>query len=283
MMRSFALTFGAGLALLAASVCSADEPTAVVHNDPITVRILGGKNGRPLAHVHLSLVAGYTQRDIRLQLWHEDAITDDQGNARLAKPLENLPFLQISVAKNRICQARFSSPSYSVERIRRDGLSTPNHCGIVTVQDAPGVFTVFVKTKDKAPLPVVAAAAPVSAPAVTPAVAPVPVLQPAPVVAQAPAVAPAEAPESALAVPVAVTYPALTPRRAPYTRSSAHARTRTAAHAHAHAHTTARAHAHVAARTHARVHKAALTTTPAKAAAPANATTPAKAATPAKK
>ena len=42
MMRSFALTFGAGLALLAASVCSADEPTAVVHNDPITVRILGG-------------------------------------------------------------------------------------------------------------------------------------------------------------------------------------------------------------------------------------------------
>jgi hypothetical protein len=35
----------------------------------------------------------------------------------------------------------------SVELIRRDGLSGVNRCGFVSIDDAPGVLTVFVKGK----------------------------------------------------------------------------------------------------------------------------------------
>lgn len=35
----------------------------------------------------------------------------------------------------------------------RDGLSTPNRCGIITVKDRPGIFTVFVKDKKSKPSP----------------------------------------------------------------------------------------------------------------------------------
>jgi len=36
---------------------------------------------------------------------------------------------------------------YSTDEIRRDGLSTPNRCGISTVANAHGVFIVFVNSK----------------------------------------------------------------------------------------------------------------------------------------
>jgi len=143
--RSFALSFGAGLLLLAASVGGAQETFPVVHNEPITIRILDGKDGHPLVHTHLSLVGGYNQSDLHLEMWHQETITDDKGNARVSNALANLPLLKIAVAKSHLCQSD-SHTAFSVEQIRRDGFSTANVCGIATVVDAPGVFTVFVKT-----------------------------------------------------------------------------------------------------------------------------------------
>jgi hypothetical protein len=94
--------------------------------------------------------------------------------------------------------------SFSVELIRRDGLSAPNRCGTATVEDEPGVFTVFVKEKVKAVHP----AAPASAPVTTFALAPVvpvagsPVAAaPAPVsTASSAALAPAPVHDAALAL-----------------------------------------------------------------------------------
>jgi hypothetical protein len=104
MIRSLALSFGAGLAILAAQVSGADETFPVVHNEPITIRILSGKTAQPLAYAHLILVAGYDQRDLQLQMWHEEALTDDHGNARLPGALANLPLLRVWVAKKQLCQ-----------------------------------------------------------------------------------------------------------------------------------------------------------------------------------
>jgi hypothetical protein len=149
MIRPLAFSFAAALFLLTASVCGADEPYSVVHNEPITVRILSGKNGQPLAHSHLILIAGYDQGQIRDQLWREETLTDAHGQARLSKQFANLPWLQVWVDKKPLCQANPRKTSFSVERIRRDGLSAPNRCGTATVEDAPGVFTVFVRTGKK--------------------------------------------------------------------------------------------------------------------------------------
>jgi hypothetical protein len=149
MIRPIAISFAAALSLLTASVCGADEPHSVTHNEPITVRILSGKDGQPLAHSHLILIGGYDQDEIHDQLWREETLTDAHGQASLSKQFANLPWLQVWVDKKPLCQANPRKTSFSVERIRRDGLSAPNRCGTATVEDAPGVFTVFVRTGKK--------------------------------------------------------------------------------------------------------------------------------------
>jgi hypothetical protein len=164
-----------------------------MHNEPITVRVLSGKDGQPQAHLHLLLIAGYDQGEMHDHLFHEEALTDAQGQARLSNQIANLPWLQVWVGKKMLCQARPRSESFSVELIRRDGFSAPNRCGIATVEDRPGVFTVFVKSKGKGASksksvkllrvkvklqsPIVASISSHSKPAAPPAVpAPVPVI-----------------------------------------------------------------------------------------------------------
>jgi hypothetical protein len=149
MLKPIAFVLAAALALLAAPAKADNETFPVTHNEPITVRILNGKNGQPLAHIHLILIGGYDQGEITDHLWQEEKLTDEQGQVRLSGQLVNLPRIQVELLKGKLCQVKPESVSFSVERIRRDGLSAPNRCGIATVQDAPGIFIVFVKNKVK--------------------------------------------------------------------------------------------------------------------------------------
>jgi hypothetical protein len=151
MLRPLALSLAAGASLLTATLNGAAETFPVVHNEPITVRILSGKDGLPLVHVHLVLLAGYDQRDLHDQLFRSEVLTDSHGQVRLPRQLANLPWLQVWVAKKPLCQAKPRGDSFSVELIRRDGLSAPNRCGTAVVEDAPGIFTVYVKGKGVAP------------------------------------------------------------------------------------------------------------------------------------
>lgn len=161
MIRPLIFSLAAGLVLTvafpsaAAQSCQrggSAESLPVVHHEPITIRILSGKDGLPLAHLHLILIAGYRASDLREQLFREEALTDARGQARLSSQLANLPWLQVWVDKKPLCQVHPRTASFSVERIRRDGLSAPNRCGTATVEDAPSVFTVFVKGKGEAPV-----------------------------------------------------------------------------------------------------------------------------------
>jgi hypothetical protein len=144
MLRSSALA-AAGLALLAVLAARADETFPVMHPEPISVRILNGKDGKPLRHAHLLLLAGYDPKELKMQTWREETLTDEQGMARLSNQFANLPFLQVWVLKQKTCQSNPRGDTFSIERIRRDGLNTPNRCGLATAQATPGVFTVFVK------------------------------------------------------------------------------------------------------------------------------------------
>lgn len=145
MNPSLAVCNGALLAFLAFGPTSANEVFPVIHNQPITVRILDGKDGNPQARAHVVLVAGYDRRDLRLGLWVEEKITDAEGTVQLSDAHRNLPFLRVEVLKHRPCQPDSAESAWSVERIRRNGLSAANRCGTIMVADAPGVFTVFVK------------------------------------------------------------------------------------------------------------------------------------------
>jgi hypothetical protein len=216
MTRPLKLFLAIGLALLAAPFSRADQPFAVNHSEPVTVRILSGKTGLPFAHVHLILIGGYDEIQMRDKLWREEAITDAQGQARLSKQFANLPWLQVWVHKKQLCQSNPGAASFSVERMIRDGLSTPNHCGAMTVEDTPGVFTVFVKGAGNRLQPEIAKIEdnpPIPAVKTVPAASPKAVVQvPAPPLA-APRAAAAAPPPVALddaypyAIPVAVRAP----------------------------------------------------------------------------
>jgi len=145
MTLSFTLSMTAGLALFCSLASRANEIFPSIHNEPITVQVLSGKDGKPVPHAHLLVVAGYDQEDLRLRLWQNEILTDAEGKVLLSKPVGNLPLLQVWVTKAPLCQESPRKTSFSVEEIRRDGLSTPNRCGIATVTDRAGIFTVFVK------------------------------------------------------------------------------------------------------------------------------------------
>ncbi|MGD0787323.1 MAG: hypothetical protein ABR898_05010 [Terracidiphilus sp.] len=136
--------------LLAVPASGAGETFPVVHSEPIAIRVVSGKTGQPMVHARLLLAAGYDRRDLQLKMWHEEAVTGLDGKARLPDALANLPLLQIRLARKHLCQADSHAATYSIERIRRDGLSTPDRCGYATVEDAPGIFVVYAKGRGAA-------------------------------------------------------------------------------------------------------------------------------------
>jgi hypothetical protein len=152
MLRISTFLLGTLVAFLAVTPCSAGEVFPVIHGEPITVRIVDGKAGKPQPKMHVLLVAGYTRRDLAQGLWSEEAITDSSGAVHLSDSLRNLPLLRVAVLKRHACEPDMPGSAWSVERIRRDGLSSANRCGTIALPDAPGVFTVFVKAvKEKKP------------------------------------------------------------------------------------------------------------------------------------
>lgn len=116
----------------------------VDHREPIVIHIVDSRDGHPIAHLHLALVAGYDSSDLKKNLWVEDAMTDEHGNVRLPSTIMNLPWLEVRMPKSSVCRADPRADIFSVERVRRDGLSAPNRCGTVTMSEMPGVLNVFV-------------------------------------------------------------------------------------------------------------------------------------------
>lgn len=154
--RTLSLALGAGTLLLPASVCGAQQNSLpVAHPEPITIRILDGKGGTPLAHVHLQVAAGYDDRDLRLGLWNEEIVTDGEGRASLPGSLKNFPLVAVWVAKHKLCAAHGRSTYMSLDNIRSVGLSTRNRCGTAVAAETPGVLNVFAKAhrKDLPPRP----------------------------------------------------------------------------------------------------------------------------------
>jgi len=140
--------FGLTLALVVAPALAQSFP--VIHEEPITVSLRDGASGEPLAFAHVRLVAGYDNADLKKQLWREDVLTDSQGKASIPRGLVNFPWLQVWVEKSKPCRADALGEGFSLERIRTEGMSSANRCGIATAPLQPGAVTVFVQSKRSA-------------------------------------------------------------------------------------------------------------------------------------
>lgn len=152
--------------VLPGSMGKSEQSLPSIHPEPITIRIINGKDGAPLAHVHLLFVAGYDNRDLRLGLWSAEAITDAKGRASLPGALKDFSLLEVRVAKRRLCAAHGRSLSINLDNVRYGGMSTPNRCGNLVFADKPGVLTVFAKAHAEDLLSPIA---PFAAPAAKPA------------------------------------------------------------------------------------------------------------------
>jgi len=116
--------------------------------DTIRVRVLDGRSGKIVPHAHIVLLGGYDQGEVHRQIFREERLTNDRGEMKLSRQLENLPWLQVWVDGSSLCQQRPEKASFSVELIRRDGVSAPNRCGTAVAEEEPGLFTVFVKNPE---------------------------------------------------------------------------------------------------------------------------------------
>jgi len=155
-MNRLSLTFSIAASTLALALMASSQGAAaqtsipVVHPEPITVHVVDSRDGHPMAHLHLVLVAGYDRSDLEKHVWHEAVMTDDAGLVHLPPTLLNLPWLGVLMPKSTTCKSDPRTESFSVERMRIDGLSAPNRCGTVTLSDRPGEFIVFAQTRTKA-------------------------------------------------------------------------------------------------------------------------------------
>jgi hypothetical protein len=125
------------------------ESFPVDHKEPITIRVLDGKDGQPIANLRLILLAGYTESDIAHRFWHEEAVTNAFGETRLPRPLVNFPFLQAVTVRAKLCQATAHGELYKIGRIRSEGWSAPDHCGFIHAADESGVLTLFARQGGK--------------------------------------------------------------------------------------------------------------------------------------
>jgi len=145
---------GVGLVLaawaLGVLLAAAGESFPAEHREPITVRVLDGKTGKPLAHLRLTLVGGYTEKDIGQRLWREEAVTDAAGEVRVPRALGDLPFLEVRPRKTKLCQETSRGETYNVGRIRGEGFNAPNSCGFVKAAASPQVLVVFARSHEDA-------------------------------------------------------------------------------------------------------------------------------------
>jgi hypothetical protein len=158
--RTSSLALGVAILVLLARVGKSENSLPAVHPEPVTIQVLDGKHGAPLAHVHLQFVAGYDEADLRLGLWGAEAVTDGHGRVSLPNSLKNFSFVEVWVAKRKLCTPHGHSPGIILDRVRNEGLSAPNHCGTTVVENTPGVLNVFAKAHSRDLLPPPARQAP---------------------------------------------------------------------------------------------------------------------------
>jgi hypothetical protein len=111
----------------------------------IDVKVLDGRNGKPIKGAHLLIFAGGTAEELRRHSQHFDLLTDQHGEAELTLDSDSIKFLQVWVDKMTLCQPRPNAVSLSVEEALAKGLLAPNGCGKLHMSSTPGQLSVFAR------------------------------------------------------------------------------------------------------------------------------------------
>ncbi len=110
----------------------------------LKVRVLNGKSGIAVSHARIIIFGGLSQEDVRLHSTEYDGQTDKAGLA-VINLQDRTKFVQVWVDGYILCQDRPNFKSYGMTKISAGGVSAPNTCGKLTVDNSPGIFVVYAR------------------------------------------------------------------------------------------------------------------------------------------
>jgi hypothetical protein len=112
----------------------------------ITIQALDGKSGKSLPHQRLLIFGGESTEAATFQHTSFEAITDEEGLAKLNFDLAKTSWIQVWVDYRSLCQTKPNFNSFSVQTILAAGASSPNNCKSLAQTTVPGRFVVYSRS-----------------------------------------------------------------------------------------------------------------------------------------
>jgi hypothetical protein len=120
-------------------------PISMCSDGQIVIQVVDGRNGKPIPREHVLVFQGATAEDIRALNSHADLQTDANGVALLTIEDPSISLILVSVDWHIVCEEKPNTKTYSIEEIKRTGLSTQNKCGLLVRKNEPDHFVVFAR------------------------------------------------------------------------------------------------------------------------------------------
>lgn len=111
----------------------------------ITVYVLDGRNGKPLANQHVLMFTGMSSSAVKSHAEHTGLTTDKNGVGTLTIYPAETQWLQVFADGRVLCYPDPNQSSFSVSDIMSKGLVTPNNCSALVREPSPGHFIIFAR------------------------------------------------------------------------------------------------------------------------------------------
>jgi hypothetical protein len=111
----------------------------------ITVQVLDGRNGKPLADQHVLVFTGISINAAKSHAAHTELTTEKTGAGTLTIYPAETQWLQVFTDGRVLCYPNPNQSSFSVSEIMSKGLATPNDCGALIKEPSAGRFIIFAR------------------------------------------------------------------------------------------------------------------------------------------
>ena len=111
----------------------------------ITIQVLDGRNGRPLADQHLLVFTGLSIDAVKSHAAHTGLTTNEIGMGTLSVYPSKTQWVQIFADGRVLCFPTPNQSSFSVNEIMSKGLVISNTCSSLVKEAKPGQLIVFAR------------------------------------------------------------------------------------------------------------------------------------------
>lgn len=111
----------------------------------VTVRIVDGRNGKPVKHQRVIVFMGYSPIEAMAHGSHVNIVTDADGASLLAFRSPKNVWLQFFVDGMMLCYSDPNKAAVSADSIMSDGVVMENDCGAHVLARIPGRVVIFAR------------------------------------------------------------------------------------------------------------------------------------------